>query len=230
MLVSHRKRFIYTKTAKTGGTSVEVYFEPYCFPEGQWEFSHSREAWVGPTGIVGYRGPNREGQTWYHHMAAKQIRQQVGEQVWNSYFKFCVIRDPFDKMVSAFHFFTKERQADGTVAAPAAGDLKKRFRDWLTAGKIPYDGEKYLIDGRICVDYFIRYEDMQGGIRHVCKTLDIPFQPEGLMRLKSGIRPTDVPLHEYYDADSIKIVSKLYQFELKHFGYAPPNLASARAA
>lgn len=35
MLISHRKRFIFTKTAKTAGTSVESYFEQYCMPEGE---------------------------------------------------------------------------------------------------------------------------------------------------------------------------------------------------
>jgi hypothetical protein len=30
MLVSHQRKFIYTKTVKTAGSSVESYFEPYC--------------------------------------------------------------------------------------------------------------------------------------------------------------------------------------------------------
>jgi hypothetical protein len=30
MLVSHLKKFIFTKTKKTAGTSVESVFEPYC--------------------------------------------------------------------------------------------------------------------------------------------------------------------------------------------------------
>jgi hypothetical protein len=29
MLVSHRKKFIFVKTGKTAGTSVEVFFEKY---------------------------------------------------------------------------------------------------------------------------------------------------------------------------------------------------------
>ena len=30
MLISHICRFIYLKTRKTAGTSVEIYFEPFC--------------------------------------------------------------------------------------------------------------------------------------------------------------------------------------------------------
>ena len=37
MLVSHQKKFIFTKTKKTEGTSVESFFEPYCVLEVTWE-------------------------------------------------------------------------------------------------------------------------------------------------------------------------------------------------
>lgn len=225
MLVSHRKRFIYTKTAKTGGTSVEVYFEPYCMPEGVWEFSDSREVYVGPAGIIGYRGEGGQGALWRNHMSAVHIRRQLGEDVWQQYFKFCVVRNPFDKLVSAFHFFNHNGQSGpGKPVADMAlnGKLKDRFREWLSTAQRYYDGNKYLIDGRICVDYFIRYEDLMGGMRHVCQTLDIPFQPEQMRRLKGGYRPADVALGDYYDNEAINLVSQLYRFELEHFGYAPP--------
>ena len=56
MLVSHRYKFIFTKTVKTAGTSIESYFEKYCMPEGEWKESHNREEYVSETGIIGYRG------------------------------------------------------------------------------------------------------------------------------------------------------------------------------
>ena len=56
MLISHRHRFIYTKTIKTAVTSVEAYFEPYCMAEGAWQESHSRAEHVSPEGIVRFRG------------------------------------------------------------------------------------------------------------------------------------------------------------------------------
>src|SRR5438034_9985645 len=99
MLVSHRKQFIYTKTIKTGGTSVEAYFEPYCFPDREYEFLHARPQYASETGIVGFRGLKRpdDGIEWYNHMPAAEIKARLGEDVWNRYVKFCVVRDPFDK-------------------------------------------------------------------------------------------------------------------------------------
>ncbi len=62
MLVSYRKKFIYTKTAKPAGTSVESFFEQYCMPEGEWEFTHASEEYVSKEGIIGYRGTNAKGR------------------------------------------------------------------------------------------------------------------------------------------------------------------------
>lgn len=222
MLVSHRKKFIYTKTAKTGGTSVEVYFEPYCMPEGAWSFAHARPEYVSQTGIIGFRGKGGGG-VWYNHMPAQQIRKQVGDAVWRDYFKFCVIRDPFDKLVSAFHFF-ETRGAGGAGsggADPAA--VVKRFREWIRLGNSLDDRDKYLIDGQVCVDYFIRYEELHAGIRQVCATLDIPFEPERLPHLKGGFRPANLRLGDYYDAKTIDLVRRQYRFEIERFGYDPPG-------
>ena len=43
-LVSHRKRFIFLKTHKTAGTSVEVALEPLCAPNGAVTGEHYRAA------------------------------------------------------------------------------------------------------------------------------------------------------------------------------------------
>ena len=51
MLVSHRYKFIYTKTRKTAGSSVESYFEPFCMPHGEWTQRHLGEEYVSDVGI-----------------------------------------------------------------------------------------------------------------------------------------------------------------------------------
>ena len=44
MLVSHARKFIYTKTLKTAGTSVEVFLEPYCRPPGEVAEHHTGQS------------------------------------------------------------------------------------------------------------------------------------------------------------------------------------------
>ena len=101
MLVSHRHRFIYTKTVKTAGTSVEIYFEDACLPpDSDIVRGHAIAETVTDAGIIGYRGVDPGESRYYNHMPASDVRALVGPEVWDSYFKFCVIRNPFDKIVS----------------------------------------------------------------------------------------------------------------------------------
>ena len=56
MLISHPKRFIYTKTVKTAGTSVEVYFEPWCREEDpSRRIRHRIDAIESAASNVGFR-------------------------------------------------------------------------------------------------------------------------------------------------------------------------------
>ena len=241
MLVSHRKKFIFTKTIKAASTSIESYFEKYCMPEGEWTFSHAREEYVGKEGIIGYRGGNRGKQIWHNHMSAAKIRDQIGASLWDSYFKFTVIRNPFDKLVSGFYMQEKRirnytiTQKLGVIARKLIGKAHskdyivgdteiERFRNWIKNGGAMLDRDKYLIDGYICIDFFIRYEDLEVGIKHVCDKLGIPFESENIPLLKSGIRNKQFTINEFYDPETIHIVNKLYEFELKYFGYAAPSI------
>ena len=206
-------------------------------PEDDWEFSHAREEYVSEDGIIGYRGNDARGKQWVNHMSALEIRNKIGNSIWNSYFKFCVIRNPFDKLISGF-FFVEEQKRHRSFTQDLKSRVKKimgkgepidcikgedsiaRFRSWLRNGGSIIDRDKYLIKGEICVDYFIRYEDLENGIKHVCNVLDIPFESERIPRLKSGLRNRKIPLHDFYDEQTIQIVMRLYEFEIETFDYS----------
>lgn len=236
MLVSHRKHFIFTKTVKTAGTSVESYFEQYCMPDGEWQESHNREEYISVAGIIGYRGPQRKGETWYNHMPAKLIRDLIGQGVWDSYFKFTVIRNPFDKLISGFYFkekrkkyYSRKRRLIGYahkilgIGDPidrVSGDTDiERFRSWIRTGDAVIDRDKYLIDGIECVDFFMRFEELNDGVKHVCDRLSIPYNPSRIPEFKKGIRNGRLNIRDYYDSETKRVVQEKYAWELERFGY-----------
>ncbi len=240
MLVSHRKRFIFTKTAKTAGTSVESYFEPYCMPDGSWELSHSREETVSEAGIVGYRGPKPAGRTYYNHMPASAIRAAVGEDIWSRYCKFTVVRNPYDKLISGFVMFERmlwhetplRRLRSRLLAAVghgrpidrARGDHEiERFRHWLRLGGTVHDRDKYWIDGEACVDVFIRFEHLNPDLERLCARLAIPFEPERMPEFKKGGRVGKPKVRDYYDDETRRIVEREFAWEIERFGYTMPE-------
>ena len=174
MIISHRKRFIFIKTVKTAGTSVESYFEKYCMPEGEWKKSHSRKEHVTEDGIIGFRGTNADQCNWYNHMPAQRVYTQIGKEIWDQYFKFTIVRNPFDKLISGFFMFERKKQNYSTIRKIKAFADRifhtgnpidrvtgktdvERFRSWIRNGGRIIDRDKYLIDGIECMDYIIRY-------------------------------------------------------------------------
>tara|TARA_B100001059_G_C17787283_1_gene557909 strand:+ start:169 stop:894 length:726 start_codon:yes stop_codon:yes gene_type:complete len=241
MLVSHRKKFIVTKGKKTAGTSVESFFERYCVPEGTWEASHRREESVTESGIIGYRGPNAKSSTWRNHMSAKEIRDQIGREIWDDYYKFTVIRNPFDKLVSLFYWLEKRKQNGYSISRKGRSlitrltgignafdrvsgntDIEK-FRSWIRLGGTVNDQGTYLIDQQECLDYYIRFEDLDGGIRDVCRHLSIEFDSGDLPKFKTGLRKNDRSIREFYDSETEDLVRKMFGWELDQFGYEMPD-------
>ncbi len=214
VLISHEKKFIYTKTAKTAGTSVEVYFEKYCAPSDEYQFSHSRDFMESNVGIIGARGAFDEKPKWYSHMSLKQIKAQLTNQQWSNYFKFCVIRSPFDLMISYFYF----KHRDLGVKDMTKQKQLRLFRTWLQDNHVR-NKNKYQINGKLCMDYFIRYEKLNEGIQDVCAKIDVPFESDRIQKLKSGYRNSEIAISEFYDARSRKIIETKFAFEIAHFNY-----------
>jgi hypothetical protein len=219
VLLSHSHHFIYTKTVKTAGTSVEIYFEDACIPPGN---SIVRGHRIGETvtsaGVIGYRGADTSGCAWYNHMPAKEIRELTGQTIWNEYYKFCVVRNPFDKMVSLWWFINSK--GDHRYEYEHFSKIKSDFSRWCV-GHAPdaVDRDKYLIDGQISMDYFIRYESLLDGLDRVCRQVGYPFQPERLGKFKSDSRAIKQRFGDYYDRAAIAAVETAFGWELDYFGY-----------
>ena len=229
MLISHRKQFIFTKPVKTAGTSVEVYFEPYCMDEGDWAFSLAREKYVSKSGIVAPRLMPRKEGAWDSHMSANSVRQLVGDDIWGRYFKFCTVRDPFDKVLSYFFMWEKPLRKKEDVSD---GQVIQHFREWMEEGYLPADRGAYLIDGEFCMDDFIRYESLLKDLARVCAKVDVPFVPGKLSYLKKQWRAGKkaVPVADYYTDRLIDRVAEFYAYELEKFGYSPPRKSRKKPA
>ena len=227
MLVSHRYKFIYTKTVKTAGTSVESFFEPYCMKEGEWSFSHARNEYISEAGIIGYRGNNiPDNCVWYNHMPAVKIKTLLGDDIWNSYFKFCVIRNPFSKAVSHYYFRGKKDLFTGKKVFLKKFLLlreKDKFQEYLKKIKPPLDRNKYMINGKFCMDDVIRQESLNQDIERICNKLSIPYEPEKIPFLKKKVHQKKMALQKIYSDEAKAILEQIYAFELEYFNYSFPN-------
>ncbi len=227
MLVSHSHKFIYTKTVKTAGTSVESYFERFCMPPGEWTFHHFREEYESETGIIGCRGdlvPGQQIPKWWNHLPAAVIKQRIGDARWAEYFKFCVIRNPFEKAISQFYYLHRAQKQRWLQVADLNVE-RTAFEEWLKNPTGLVDRQVYLINGRFCLDDVIRLETLATDMERVCQRIGVEWHPDLLPALKAGHRPQNAQAADLYTEEARKMVAAIYAFDLDFFGYSFPATA-----
>jgi hypothetical protein len=181
---------------------------------------HHLEETETVAGIIGYRGSETTtGKTWYNHMPAAVIRDRVGQAIWNDYFKFCGIRNPFDKLVS-YWWFVMAPEERRLHQQQDFEEIRSIFSKWAVAySPTVADRHTYMIDGSVCVDFFIRYEKLLEGIKEVCRRVSYPYRPERIGRYKSGYRTDERHFGDYYERPAIEAVENVFGWELEYFGY-----------
>lgn len=121
----------------------------------------------------------------YNHMPAREIKAQVGDEIWNSYFTFCYERHPYLKSISLYHMHRHNHHGDKSELT---------FDRWLHPKNVPTDFFMYTDeDGAPMVDQIFRYKSLGETFPAVCKKLGIPC--EGLeSRAKSAYEKVPVEL------------------------------------
>jgi hypothetical protein len=153
MILSHKYKFIFIKTAKTAGTSIEVFLSKHCGPQDIVTPIMPRVEGHQPRNYEGLINPvpeilERPGKffyalrhtmtsrtKFYNHMPAREAKQRVPVDVWNGYFKFCVERNPWDKVLS--HYSMHAAREGGGLSLDeylARGRLPINFGTWIVHG------------------------------------------------------------------------------------------------
>ena len=216
MIVSHRHRFIFVTTRKTAGTAIETELARICTAADIVTGAANGAAQPGRNDAVTmarYRPLD-----WLRlmtlgkrarldkHMPAAAIRDLVGADVWNDYFKFCVERDPWDKAVALYRARTKRG---------AAPPIAQYLRDAKPATLSNFD--LYTIDGALAVDRVVRYEHLDAELDAIGHLLDLPIE----LRLPADA--ARAPIVRYADAlgaEGRAVVDAVCRREIEMFGYA----------
>lgn len=227
-IVSHRHRFIFLKTEKTAGTSIEIALSKFLGPDDvitkiSLEDENTRRE-------LGYRGPQNVGvaplsrygyhdwqrRIWngvrkvlfYNHMPAAEVRGIVGEATWNGYFKFCFERNPWDRMLSMYYW-----QNHAEPRPPLDEYLPQGIRSLRRRGF-----EQYTIDGKVAVDRLCRYENLAAELEWVRQRIGLP-EPLDLPQAKSGYRVDRRPYREVLSDAQRRRIAEAFADEIELLGY-----------
>lgn len=227
MIVSHEHRFIFLKTKKTAGTSLEIALAGLCGPADvitpipeRDEVERRRLGRRGPQNCAvrlgRYRSQDalrlalhRQRLAFRNHTPALEIRRLLPTEVWDGYYKFCFDRNPWDKTVSHYHWQGGDRRF-GSV------------KEFLRSGRgQPYSNYKlYSIRGFVAVDHVYRYEDLEGALSDLTRRfgLEAPLRMPDF-RAKGVSRPDRRHYRDVLTDEEAELIAIACAREIRLLGY-----------
>ena len=244
MIVSHEHRFVFVKTRKTAGTSIEVFLSKLAGEDAivspirpAIEGHRPRNYSPPPTAkllldcrdpVGGNESADRDveprdeiqrdlasGEWYWNHMPARTIRARLGPRRWESYFTFTFERNPWEKAISRYFF--EER-------TNPRGWSRSAFRQFVLSDRLQSDFDAYSLDGvTVAVDFVGRTERLSEDLRQVLERLGIETEVI-LGREKASHRPPNATVANLFDAETSQRVEQLFAREIAALGFEAPQL------
>lgn len=215
MRISHSHKFIFLATPRTGSTTVRYILDRY-----------SDIASVHITEIT-------NDFPFYHHISALELKSIFEDRGWNwnSYEKFCFVRNPFDRIVSLYHHHLWMRNY---IKVNSVRTFIRKlwvittrspcFRDYVNSidskSRLPTSLKSFLCDreGNFLVNEILMFERLADELPKFLSRFDISITAEDIPHLNASVDRLDY--RKYYDEESKNRVRELYKYEFERFGYS----------
>jgi hypothetical protein len=160
MRISHKHRFIFLSKPRCASESIRSILDKYSDIKSSDKYPY------------------------HHHTSALELKQYFKKNGWNwdEYFKFISIRNPWDMLVSLYHYskpdlnglYFWERKKNGKTYQP---NNPMTFEDWINKNNFYYwTLNRFILDekGEWLVDLIIRTEELSEGMRRFFNELNLP--------------------------------------------------------
>lgn len=209
MIISHQKKFIFIHIYKVAGSSIRRVLDKYDDrKKADLSFIDNSRIWLHQHFKV-------TRTSFITHLKAKDIKAKLAPDVFNNYYKFSFIRNPWDWQVSLYYFMlqnTKHRQHK------LVSKMKnfEEYLDWRINKDLELQKEFiYDNDGKILVDFVGRFENLQNDFNTICSRLEIP---------EIELPVTNTSHHryykEYYNENTKNWVAEAFKEDIELFGYS----------
>ena len=206
MIASRAHRFVFIKTRKTAGTSIEIALSRHCGPADLvTRISADDEELRAAAGGVGPQNDDTDPSS-YAHMGARRVIEVIGRETWDDYFTFAVERNPFDVVASSFRYSARKPTFTKTFA--------EFVRTPRRLHRLALNERLYRLGGKVIVDVVYRYEELPDAVADISSRLGLDLD---LPHAKQGTGPH---YRELYGPGDAEIVAERFARTIREFGYA----------
>lgn len=231
MIISHKHKFIFLKNNKAAGSSIEMALSKFCGPDDVITKlipeEDEQRASLGYRASQNYLIPesrytladrfrafrSKQPLEFHGHIRARDLLKYIDRDIWDSYFKFCIVRSPWDRVASLHYYRARDGKRLTLKDSKVTQDkVLKRFNDqgWGL----------YTINDEIVVDMCCRFENLTDELEKARLKIGLPEPLElpnakGTFRKKKG----KVSQAELFSQEDIAKIRKYFRKEIETFGY-----------
>ena len=218
MVISHAKKFLFIHNYKVAGTSVRDALAPYSNdnffrskPTDQLKLVLQIYPWIFSNDFSA-------------HIRAKEAKAKISPKIFDSYFKFGFVRNPWDWQVSLYKFMLKNPKHQQHEFISKLKNFRE-YIDWRVHNEVRLQKDFFYDElGNCLMDFVGKLENINEDFATICQRLHLSTT---LPTLNTS-RP-DKNFQKYYDADTIQMVKEAYQEDITTFGYEEPALATQQS-
>lgn len=227
MPVCHSHRFAFVHVQKAAGASFNAALTSagltleYCYERGVIDLFEGHSHGLDLLRRFRYDYPFASLSGFAQsHLPAVVLRELVGVDVWDEYFTFAFVRNPWDRMVSTYHYlktlmskpWAKERHPDNYAMIERSPDFASFLR-WsrLTEN----DMTSLLVDnnGVQLVDVVGRFERLAEDVARISERIGIPLELPHLNTSEHN------DYRGYYTPATQAIVARNFARDIERFEY-----------
>jgi len=207
MLISYTHKFIFFHVAKVAGLSIREALQDYVQEPEQFRIQR-------PAKLVNGK-PNLLYEMWASslvHARAREAQQELPPAVYQSFYKFAFVRNPWDWQVSMYHFLSQLQDSLGSF---------EEYLAWVVNTPHPYPkgASKFQKDmltdlqGQLIVDFVGRYETLTQDFQQVCQVLKLNTALPHLNQTTHG------DYRAYYNEKTQQLVAEHFKEDIELFAY-----------
>lgn len=203
MLISEKYRFIFIHNYKVAGSSVNKVLRKYT------RFPYESSV----TQILRMMNLQFHSASLPEHATALEVRNKLGKEKYNDFFKFTFVRNPWDWQVSLYEYML---QSENHYQHELIASMKsfEEYIEWRVTQDKNLQKD-FLVDdkGKIIVDFIGTFEKLDRDFQNICETLQLS---EKLPHVNKTNRRN---YQSYYNDNSKNMIYEHFKEDIEMFHY-----------